>query len=194
MIKIIETTTEQREQEFHQKYNEFRNYYENTELLMSEIWRKVGLTPTCSTGKRIREQLRHDGHDPLRRGQKLKRASEHLEVLIEVRNELRNGESIDETLRKHNLTLKDAVRNMEKSNTKPMQKVPLSVNIDSKHIYKVGNYYVVQKSVRGRSYNFGTYNCLADAERVRDYFVEHGWRKSDLNKACRVVGVERRVR
>ena len=192
MIKIIETTTEEREQEFHQKYNEFREYYENTELLMSEIWQRVGLTPTCSTGKRIREQLRHDGHDPLRRGQKLKKAAEYLEVLSDVRNELRNGESIDETLRKHNLTLKDAVKNMEKSNTKPMKRIPLSVNIDSKHIYKVGNYYVIQKSVHGRSHNFGTYNSLEDAERVRDYFLENGWRHGLIDEVCGLVGVERR--
>ena len=115
MIKIIETSTSEREEEFHQKYNEFKHYYTNTDMLMKDIWQRVGLTPTCSTGRRIREQLRHDGHDPFSRGQKLKKSSMLLESLPDIQRELRNGESIDETLRKHNLTLKDAVRNMEKS-------------------------------------------------------------------------------
>ena len=37
-------------------------------------------------------------------------------------------------------------------------------------------------------------SVISLAELVRDYFVEHGWRKSDLNKVCSLVGVERRVR
>ena len=190
MIKIIETSTSEREEEFHQKYNEFKHYYTNTDMLMKDIWQRVGLTPTCSTGRRIREQLRHDGHDPFSRGQKLKKSSMLLESLPDIQRELRNGGSIDETLRKHNMSLHDAVFNMEKPNVKPMRRSRYS-SVDSKYIYKQGRHFLMQKSVNGRSYNFGTYRTLEDAERVRDYFLENGWRHGELDKVCRILGVER---
>ena len=35
--------------------------------------------------------------------------------------------------------------------------------------------YVIYKKIKGKQYNFGSYNSLEDAKNARDYFEKEGW-------------------
>ena len=115
------------------------------------------------------------------------------EALVEFRNDLRNGSSLHEALCKHNLTLKEAMDGMDKPLTRTHRKKRVYESLGN-FIYRMGPYYKVQKTIRCNSINFGTYNSLSDAKRVRDYFLEHGWNKSKLDSVCELLGVERRIK
>ena len=117
------------------------------------------------------------------------------EVLVEFRKDLRNGVGLWDCLTKYNLTLKQAMDGMDKPNTKVRKYGKYyPKNIKRRYIYKIGRYYFIQKSVNGHTANYGTYSTLEDAEKVRDYFVEHGWNHKRIDEVCRIVGVERRQR
>ena len=114
-------------------------------------------------------------------------------VLIDFQQDLRNGSSLHEALCKHNLSLKEAMDGMDKPLTRTHRK-KRRYEMMGKFIYRMGPYYVIQKSVKGTSVNFGTYNSLSDAQMVRDYFLEHGWYKTKLDTVCELLGVERRIK
>ena len=115
------------------------------------------------------------------------------EALVEFRNDLRNGYGLHEALCKHNLSLKEAMDGMDKPLTRTHRK-KRQYELMGKFIYRMGPYYVIQKSMRNTTVNFGTYNTLSDAKRVRDYLVENGWYKSKLDEICELLGVERRIK
>jgi hypothetical protein len=115
------------------------------------------------------------------------------DVLSDFQEDLRNGAGLWDCLNKYNLTLKQAFDRMHKPITKSMRGAKPK-NINSKYIYRIGGYYVLQKSINGCTGNFGTYNTLNDAEKVRDYFIEYGWNHKKIDKVCSIVGVERRRR
>lgn len=43
------------------------------------------------------------------------------------------------------------------------------------NVYRRGDKFVVLKKLDGRVCSFGTYDCLEDAVRVRDYYDCNGW-------------------
>jgi hypothetical protein len=113
------------------------------------------------------------------------------DVLIEFQDSLRNGMGLWEALKEYNLTLKEAMGRMDKPITKVKpRKVVFSTM--GPYVYRRDNYYIVQKRMKSKTVNFGTYNNLDDAKKVRDYYLEHGWNRNTLNKVCRELGVERR--
>ncbi len=114
-------------------------------------------------------------------------------VLIDFQQDLRNGSSLHEALCKHNLTLKEAMDGMDKPLTRTHRKKRTYESLGN-FIYRMGPYYKVQKTIHRNTLNFGTYNSLSDARKVRDYFLEHGWHKSKLDTVCELLGVERRIR
>jgi hypothetical protein len=114
-------------------------------------------------------------------------------VLIDFQQDLRNGSSLHEALCKHNLSLKEAMDGMDKPLTRTHRK-KRQYELMGKFIYRMGPYYVIQKSMNNITVNFGTYNSLSDAQRVRDYLVENGWYKSKLDSVCELLGVERRIK
>ncbi len=50
-----------------------------------------------------------------------------------------------------------------------------------KYIYfhKETGHYQVGKKIEGKQYSFGTYDCLEEAKKARDYFIKHGWNISE---------------
>jgi hypothetical protein len=116
------------------------------------------------------------------------------EVLIDFREDLRNGVGLWDCLSKYNLTLKQALDGMDKPFTKVRKRGVKPKNIKSRYIYKNGRHYVVQKTVKCHTGNYGTYTTLEEAEMVRDYFAEHGWEHERLDEVCSILGVERRRR
>ena len=113
------------------------------------------------------------------------------DTLIDFRDSLRNGMGLWEALEEYNLTLKEAMDHMEKPVTKIKPRKVVFSTIGP-YIYRMGKYYVIQKSIRNHTVSFGRYNNLDDAKKVRDYYLEHGWNRKTLNKVCEELGVERR--
>ena len=114
-------------------------------------------------------------------------------ILYDFRTDLRNGLGLEEALHKHHISLKYAMDHMDKPLTNPKRRSrPYSRY--GKFIYRMGPYYVVQKSINNRATNFGTYNTLTDAQRVRDYLEEHGWKRYKLDAILKELGIERRVK
>lgn len=113
------------------------------------------------------------------------------DTLIDFRDSLRNGMGLWEALEEYNLTLKEAMDHIDKPMTRSKRK-RRSYEGMGRFIYRMGNYYVIQKSIRNKTVNFGTYNRLSDAKKVRDYYLEHGWNRKTLNKVCEELGVTRR--
>lgn len=54
------------------KYDEFLDYFLNTNIPVKDIFRKIGLNKTNATAKHIREKLRKDGYSSDERWQKIK--------------------------------------------------------------------------------------------------------------------------
>jgi hypothetical protein len=73
MSNIIEMSTQDREDEIQERYREFRGYYDNTTLSVTQILREMGLTSSCSLTRGIRKQLRVDGCDPYKRSWRIRR-------------------------------------------------------------------------------------------------------------------------
>ena len=95
---------------------------------------------------------------------------------------------LDESLSKHNLTLKEAFDSCLKTNHwKKKKKSKIS---GQKYIQYKRKYYTVRKYKNGKLVYFGKYKSESDAIKVRDYFIEHGWDKSQLTRVCRLLNVE----
>ena len=72
MIKVIQTSTQEREAEFQETYQRFRDYYDNTDMLIHEILAELGLPASGSTYKRISRMLRREGLDTRQRGRRIR--------------------------------------------------------------------------------------------------------------------------
>lgn len=59
MIVVISQTTEERNAELNNKWEEYRELYYNTDLFSKEILKKIGVRPESSIHKYIRERLRN---------------------------------------------------------------------------------------------------------------------------------------
>ena len=105
-----------------------------------------------------------------------------------IRKQLKDGVSIDDVCRKHSLTFKQLLDILRFYDN------PVRTRKHRKgwtHISQTpqGSFIITKDST-----HYGTFNTLRDAQRVRDYFREHGWNKNKLDKICNELGVERRQR
>lgn len=123
------------------------------------------------------------------------------QTLINFQNDLRNGMTIDEACRTHEISLDYAFRNMGKIRKfqelvespveeEPVDDVPVESFDDLYLIQKRSKYFQLRKTLKGKMRVFGTYSTLEDAVKVRDYCLQHGW--DNLAEACEIVGVKRR--
>ena len=114
-------------------------------------------------------------------------------VLYDFQSDLRAGLGLDEALTKHGINLKYAMDHLDKPQTAPKRRLR-KFSRYGKNLYRLGNYYVVQKSIQGKTVNFGTYNSLTDARRVRDYMEADGWRRYKLDNILKELGIQRRIK
>ena len=116
--------------------------------------------------------------------------------LLKAQYDLQQGMSISETCTKYGLTFKYLCDNMarpltRKPERKRKKKEPaLTVSL---YIQKKSDYYYLHKQVDGKYRTFGVYNSLEDAERMRDYCMEHGWKQRSIDEYCRILGITRRT-
>ena len=112
-----------------------------------------------------------------------------------IRDELNQGVSINTVCNKYNISFQELVeKSFKGSMIKPYipRKQEYKTENAGKYIQKVNNTYILRKKLPSKTVHFGTYNTLEDAKKVRDYCIQHGWKKNCLNKYCRILGVERR--
>ena len=119
------------------------------------------------------------------------------DTLKAFQNDLRNGMTIEEACTKHNITFKDACREMPGNWNHPRT----TRQNDGVTYYRKHNLpdyitlnrgrYMLRKKIKRKWVYFGRYKSLEDAIKVRDYMMEHGWNKHLLNSVCRKLGVEK---
>ena len=121
---------------------------------------------------------------------------------LELREDLKNGMSIEEGLIKHGLSFEDAVYLLQfKQDT---DKHPKTVMVHKKkkrfnyvksheeYIMQRGDTYCVRKTIKKKTRMFGTYNSLEDAVRMRDALKLDGWHQTHVDRLCEELGIVRR--
>ncbi|WP_296882219.1 hypothetical protein [uncultured Methanobrevibacter sp.] len=97
--------------------------------------------------------------------------------------DLRNGMGLDECLKKHNTNLKTLLQsNYPSTPVKSEQR---------KYIEKKGDTFYIKKKFQSKTYYFGRYYSLEDAQKVRDKLIFIGWKQNQVDNICKKLGVNR---
>ena len=117
--------------------------------------------------------------------------------IFDFQDDLRNGMSLDDALVKHDLTLEKAFNMLcQRSVGRPAKArhdKPRYIKTGHKYIgTQNGNRFYIRKIIDGKWTTFGSYSTLADAIKVRDMCIKHGWIQTNVDGYCREVGVVRR--
>lgn len=113
-----------------------------------------------------------------------------------IRNDLKNGVTLNEVCKTYNLTFKELIKVFKQdfhSYTKPrcMEGRRTSAT-GERYIYQrhTGHTFWIQK---GNAY-YGYYKTLTDAVAVRNGLIINDWDKNKLDNICKKLGVKREVR
>jgi hypothetical protein len=99
--------------------------------------------------------------------------------------------SITDGLQKYKVSLEDAFKALQYTDNRPMTSTSKT---DEFYIRQnMQGHYFILKWINGKQTNFGTYTTLNDAVKVRNWFVENGWIKDDVDQACQECNVTRRT-
>ncbi|WP_296852621.1 hypothetical protein [uncultured Methanobrevibacter sp.] len=100
--------------------------------------------------------------------------------------DLQNGMGLEECLIKHGTNLKTLFSNV--SSGYPKAKVS---NEETRYIEKRGRNYYIKRKIINKTYYYGIYATLEDAQLVRDQLIVTGWKQNQVNNICEKVGVKR---
>jgi hypothetical protein len=100
----------------------------------------------------------------------------------EIRNKLQEGYTIDNICSEYDLTFEEVLKMMD-----AFKDVEDNQSNDSLYISKSRDKFKIRKC----NVNYGSYNSLEDAKRVRDYLIHHNWIVNDLDTICNLLKVER---
>ena len=108
----------------------------------------------------------------------------------EFQEDLRNGMSISDACQKHKVSFKRAFEILQYKDVKRCDGNP-GGNTGEAYIryIKPCKNYQLNKTINGKFTYFGTYDCLSDAVKVRDYMIMHGWDKQNLDVIRCELGV-----
>lgn len=109
-------------------------------------------------------------------------------MLTDFQEDLRDGMSIDDALRKYEITLDYAFHTLHKPllyTRNPKKKRT------HKYIQERNGKYYVRKQINGKIRTFGTYDSYNNAKRLRDYCIKHGWKQRNVDKYCEELGITR---
>lgn len=109
---------------------------------------------------------------------------------LQFRKDLQNGMTISEGLTKYKITLGEAFNALQYYNKPKIS--PTRTNEYNIRQNLQGHYFII-KWIHGKQTNFGTYTTVEDAVKIRDWFMENGWDKENIDKACTECGVTRRT-
>ena len=101
-----------------------------------------------------------------------------------IRQQLQNGTTIQEVCQQYQLTFKELCQlflsGRYSRTTNESSTGNLYVSFDQHR-------YILRKN----GVNYGSYQSLDDALKVRDYMIMNGWYRSRLDKVCDELGVVR---
>ena len=106
-----------------------------------------------------------------------------------IQEDLRNGNSIDETLKKHNTNLMQVFKKLHGYHKNSNKTRPVT---PSHYIQQQGDTFAVRKSVNGKTKLFGMYDSLEDAIKVREALKDDGWHQRHVDRICEELGIVRR--
>ena len=96
--------------------------------------------------------------------------------------DLQNGMGLEECLIKHGTNLKTLFQS----------EYPKRVfNEETMYIEKRGRNYYIKKKIINKTYYYGIYATLEDAQKVRDELIEIGWEQDQVHNICLKCGVDR---
>lgn len=98
--------------------------------------------------------------------------------------DLQNGMGLEECLIKHGTNLKTLFSNGYSG-------YPKVSNEETRYIEKRGRNYYIKKKVINKTYYYGIYATLEDAQKVRDELIEIGWKQEQVHNICLKCGVDR---
>lgn len=109
---------------------------------------------------------------------------------LSFREELRDTNlSLDELLRKHQLSLESAFMEHKPVGEGGQRRTHCTPYLN---IRREGRVYIIRKRIKAKDMYYGRYNSLEEAVMVRDKLIEFNWDKERLDEACKLVGVCRR--
>lgn len=109
--------------------------------------------------------------------------------------DLQQGYTIEEACQRNKITFKEAFEKLKYENKIiPTDKKPTRDVTVERYIIKRKNGYTINKTVNGVRKNFGTYESLRDARRIRSHLEKNGWEDVDLEQICNEVKVRRKRR
>jgi len=117
-----------------------------------------------------------------------------MSVYDKFQKEIKEGASISESLAKYGLTLKDAFDYLNHPSHQK-KKHPKNSTKVAPYIHKVnGKYHVRKRKKKGMAGFYGSFNTLADAQKIVQYYQENSWDKRRLDYACEKLGIKRNKR
>lgn len=104
-------------------------------------------------------------------------------IPIEITEDLRAGMGLEECLIKHNTNLK----------TLFFKEYPdiVTSSSETKYIEKRGKNYHIKKKIKKKTYFFGIYSTLEDAQKVRNQLIINDWKQNQVANICKELNVER---
>ena len=106
----------------------------------------------------------------------------------QMRQELQQGQTIEEVCSKHHCTFKRLFNHFKGYERNKTWRENTTMQRVDKYIDTRNGTYAIRKS--GNMY--GTYNSLEDATLVRDALEEDGWHQTHVDSICEELGVKRR--
>lgn len=100
-----------------------------------------------------------------------------------ITEDLRAGMGLEECLIKHKTNLKTLFD----------REYPDVIRCDPKlkYIEKRSKNFHIKKKINKKTYYYGIYATLEDAQLVRDELICTGWKQNQVNNICEKVGVKR---
>lgn len=101
----------------------------------------------------------------------------------EITEDLRNGMGLEECLIKHNTNLKslfESTYSLERTHVE-----------ETKYIEYKGKTFYVKRKIKSKTYYYGGYSSLKDAQKVRDKLELVGWRQDKVDAICKRLGITR---
>lgn len=99
-----------------------------------------------------------------------------------IREALRNGDSINQVCHDYNITFPELLKKMSSYGS---GKTHTMTHTGERYIMKHRETYVIRKNNK----YFGTYRTLSDAVVIRDWLMSHRWDKCWVNRACRECNI-----
>ncbi len=75
---------------------------------------------------------------------------------------------------------------------KTMKNQPTKIITSTTYIKKKNDYYYIQKKINGKRKNFGTYNNIETARKVRNQLIKHNWDNETYKKLYQEYGRPRK--